>query len=70
MMMYKTTNLTQCLVAMTSKAQMLAHLADRERSVRSQLRKGLELGTQSEALEADMEELNLILALRNEITPQ
>jgi len=65
---FKTNNLTQVIVALSSQVEMLAFLGDRERTVRSKLRREIETGTHSGALQDTKDELTLILALRKEIT--
>ena len=61
-MLYKCENLTGMIVTMSSKEQMLEFLQDRERSVRSKIRKG-------ENYKPLTDELRLILDLRENLSP-
>ena len=68
-MIYRTHNLTGCLVALQSKASMRQFLGDRQRSVESKMRKAIKAGLRAGYPEADalITEMSLILALQDEM---
>ena len=67
--MYKCAHLTHCVVSLKSKAQMLAFLNSRERSLSAQIKKILKtgLGRQHPEAEAVIVEMETVWALRREI---
>ena len=68
-MIYRTHNLTGCVVVLQSKAGMRRFLGDRQRSVASKMRKAIKAGRRAGHPEADslIEEMTLILALQDEM---
>ena len=68
-MIYRTHNLTGCIVAPKSKASMRQFLRDRQRSVESKMRKAIKAGRRAGHPTADalIEEMTLILALQDEM---
>ena len=66
-MIYRTHNLTGCVVVLQSKAGMHQFLKDRQRSVESKMRKAIKAGRRAGHPEADalIEEMTLILALQD-----
>ena len=68
-MIYRTHNLTGCVVALKSKASMRQFLRDRQRSVESKMRKSIKAGLRAGHPVADalITEMCLILALQDEM---
>ena len=68
-MIYRTHNLTGCVVVLQSEASMRRFLKDRQRSVESKMRKAIKAGRRAGHPEADslIEEMTLILALQDEM---
>ena len=68
-MIYRTHNLTGCLVCLNSRAGMHQFLKDRQRSVESKMRKAIKAGRRAGHPESDalIEEMTLILALQDEM---
>ena len=68
-MIYRTHNLTGCVVVLQSEASMRRFLKDRQRSVESKMRKAIKAGRRAGNPEADalIEEMTLILALQDEM---
>ena len=68
-MIYRTHNLTGCLVVLKSEASMRRFLGDRQRSVDSKMRKAIKAGLRAGYPEADalIVEMQLILALQKEL---
>ena len=66
-MIYRTHNLTGCVVVLQSEASMRRFLKDRQRSVESKMRKAIKAGRRAGYPEADalIEEMTLILALQD-----
>ena len=66
-MIYRTHNLTGCLVCLNSRAGMHQFLKDRQRSVASKMRKAIKAGRRAGHPTADalIEEMTLILALQD-----
>ena len=69
-MIYRTHNLTGCLVALQSEASMRRFLGDRQRSVESKMRKAIKAGLRAGHPVADalIVAMQLILALQDEMT--
>ncbi len=68
-MIYRTRNLTGCLVCLNSRAGIHQFLKDRQRSVESKMRKAIKAGRRAGHPVADalIEEMTLILALQDEM---
>ena len=68
-MIYRTHNLTGCLVVLKSEASMRQFLRDRQRSVESKMRKAIKAGLRAGHPVADalISEMCLILALQDSI---
>ena len=68
-MIYRTHNLTGCLVCLNSRPGMHQFLKDRQRSVESKMRKAIKAGRRAGHPTADalIEEMTLILALQDEM---
>ena len=66
-MIYRTHNLTGCLVVLQSEASMRRFLRDRQRSVESKMRKAIKAGLRAGHPVADalIVEMQLILALQD-----
>ena len=69
-MIYRTHNLTGCLVALQSEASMRRFLRDRQRSVESKMRKAIKAVLRAAPPVADalIEEMQLILALQDSMS--
>ena len=68
-MIYRTHNLTGCIVCLNSRAGMRRFLKDRQRSVERKMRKAIKAGLRAGHPEADalITEMCLILALQDEM---
>ena len=69
-MIYRTHNLTGCLVALQSEASMRRFLGDRQRSVERKMRKAIKAGESAGHPVADalIVEMQLILALQDSMS--
>ena len=69
-MIYQCQNLTACVVALKSKADMLCFLTNRERSVQAKMRKAIAAGIRDTHPTATklIDEMRLINALRKSIS--
>ena len=68
-MIYRTHNLTGCVVCLNSRGGIHQFLKDRQRSVESKMRKAIKAGRRAGHPTADalIEEMTLILALQDEM---
>ena len=68
-MIYRTHNLTGCVVCLNSRAGMRRFLGDRQRSVASKMRRAIKAGRRAGCPEADalITEMWLVLDLQDEL---